>query len=77
MNKRELQMLENVFWAEVQDRLPFQTKSKVAHDLAERGYLQHGTRMFGRVEVSGYYLTHAGRITYCASCRDVEEVDNG
>ncbi|HBN8097954.1 TPA: hypothetical protein QBQ37_005126 [Pseudomonas aeruginosa] len=74
MRKRELQVLENVFVAEIEGRLPFQTKSKIAQDLAERGFLQRGSRMIGRVEVSGYYLTHAGRYAYCASCPEPEEL---
>lgn len=73
MNKKDLTMLEKVFAAEIEGRLPFQTRSKVAEELANEGFLQVGTRNFGRVEVSGYYLTHAGRIAYCTSCQGDDE----
>lgn len=73
MNKRDLAILEKVFAAEIEGRLPFQTVSKVAERLAGDGYLQVGTEKVGGYEVVGYYLTHAGRLTYCTSCQGDEE----
>lgn len=70
--KAELSALEKVFEAEINGRLPFQSKAKIFRRLCEGGYLEAMERRFGdgtfAVTVSGYQLTHAGRITYCASC---------
>lgn len=68
MRKRELDMLEKVFAAEVNGCLPFQTKSKIAGELVESGHLLHGKEIKSGVIVAGYYLTHAGRYAYYASC---------
>lgn len=73
LNKAELKILEEAFWAEVENRLPFQTKSKLASDLRDRGFLQDDKIVRGTLTVRGYCLTHAGRIVYCASCSDSEE----
>lgn len=72
LNKNELQMLEKVFAAEIEGRLPFQTTSKMASKLAEAGYLEQGVTMMSNLKVEGYWLTDAGRYIYCSSCRDVE-----
>lgn len=77
MNKRGLQILERVFIAEVENRLPFQSKSKQVQRLVDEGYIEPMTRSFGRdrfgeISATGYALTHAGRITYCESCKDPE-----
>lgn len=70
MNKKQLKVLEEAFWAEVEDRLPYQTKSKVAEKLAEDGFLEAVKMPLSRyqVVVAGYVLTHAGRIVYCSTC---------
>ena len=73
MNKRELQMLERVWIAEIEGRLPLQTKSKVAEKLTEDGYLIHDATVMGGARVEGYWLSHAGRLSYCMSCDDSEE----
>ena len=77
MTKAEIRALEKVFAAEVEARLPFQTKARIYRQLEERGYLKPYARRIGTgwlaVTVSGYALTHAGRIAYCETCRDVEE----
>lgn len=65
-------MLKNVWMAEVEDRLPYQTKSKVAQNLAQENMLQVDTTVISGVTVEGYGLTHAGRLYYCM----VEEDDN-
>lgn len=73
MKKADLAVLEKAFAAEVERRLPFQSRSEIAHRLAKEGYLQPmeitvgaGTRF--PVLVKGFELTHAGRLMYCASC---------
>ncbi|YCH23136.1 hypothetical protein M1D96_06425 [Pseudomonas sp. D1-3] len=76
MNKRELKVLEEAFWAEVENRLPYQSRSKLAASLCERGMLQEDIRKIGMVTLSGYCLTHAGRIAYCQSCPDPEETSH-
>ncbi|MCG6574893.1 hypothetical protein EGM97_09255 [Pseudomonas sp. AF32] len=76
MAKSVFTMLEKVFAAEIEGRLPYQTKSKLAAKMEEFGYLQFGSERMGIVTVSGYYLTNAGRLAYCEECRDVE-VPNG
>jgi len=73
MSQKTLKALERVFAAEIAGCLPFQSKAKVFQDLCDDGLLEPMQRKFsGRfpVTVSGYQLTHAGRITYCASCED-------
>lgn len=73
MTKAELSVLEKAFSAEVERRLPFQSRSEIAHRLAKEGYLQPmeitvgaGTRF--PVVVKGFQLTHAGRLAYCITC---------
>lgn len=68
MNKKQLKVLEEAFWAEVEDRVPYQTKSKVAEKLAEEGFLQMLVIEDRRLTITGYQLTHAGRIVYCSTC---------
>ena len=71
--KAELNALEKVFTAEIEDRLPFQSKAKIFRQLCEDGMLEPMERQFrpdrfGAITVSGYQLSHAGRLTYCMSC---------
>lgn len=81
MEKRKLAILEKAFEAEINIDSPIRiitTKSKLAQNLCADGYLQKETaRIGGRVPViiSGYSLTHLGRITFCESCHDLEEVE--
>lgn len=73
MNKKQLAMLEKAFIKEVNagvsnSRIPgiLQTKSKVAAELEKDGYLEFVSFMLpGRfpMKISGYQLTHLGRIT--------------
>lgn len=68
-----LQALENVFAAEIENRLPFQSKAAIYKRLRDQGLVQDMVVTFGQGEafaatVRGYQLTHAGRITYCLSC---------
>lgn len=80
MNKAGMKLLEQAFAAEVENRLPFQSRSMMAHKLAQDGYLQPMETWFrsykpgslGPVLVKGWQLTHLGRLTYCASCDEGE-----
>jgi len=70
--KAEMNALERVFAAEVEGRLPFQSKAAIYQRLAEDGLIEPMERRFGDrlgvVLVKGWQLTHAGRFLYCASC---------
>jgi hypothetical protein len=71
--KAELNALEKVFAAEIEGRLPFQSKAKIYRRLCDDGLLapmerRIGADRFGVIIVSGYELTHAGRILYCSQC---------
>lgn len=74
MTKSERTILEKAFEVEVNGALSthgihlFQTKSKVAAKLAEEGYLTFSSTNFRGVKISGYELTHLGRLTYCVTC---------
>ena len=77
MNKREFAMLEKAFEAEVNGALSrsglsmIQTTSKTAEKLVADGLLKRADRLIGGihpVQVSGFELTHAGRLLYCAMC---------
>lgn len=74
MTKSELAALEKVFAAEIDDRLPFQSKAKVFQRLCDDGYLEPMERKYGTgafaVNVKGYQLSHLGRLSYCATCAD-------
>lgn len=71
--KAELNALERLFAAEINGRLPFQSKAKIFQQLSDEGLVQpmerhfHGDR-FGAIKVAGWQLTHAGRMLYCSSC---------
>lgn len=73
---KELKALEKVFAAEIENRLPFQSRAKIFADLCADGYLAKIETTYGSgwlaVKVAGYTLTHAGRIEYCLSCDDSE-----
>ena len=69
MTKAKLAILEKAFGAEVENRLPFQSKSKLATSLWADGYLKSMTVHFGNVSVEGWQLTHLGRYTYCETCK--------
>lgn len=72
MNKATFTALGKVFTAEINDRLPFQSKAKIYRQLCEDGLLAPMERKFGSgiglIAVTGYELTHAGRILYCSNC---------
>lgn len=72
LNKRSMALLEKAFAAEIAGGLGLmQTKSKLAAQLVEEGYLMQVTERINcrlPVTVEGYRLTHLGRLTYCLSC---------
>lgn len=73
MTKREIEILERVFSAEVESAFNgqphiVQTRSKLAAKLADEGYLHwREIRLGGRfpITIAGYELTELGRLTYC------------
>lgn len=72
--KATLSALEKVFAAEIEGRLPFQSKAKIFKQLCDEGMLapmehQFGTGAFA-INIVGYELTHEGRFLYCSSCVD-------
>lgn len=72
MTKAKLKALEKVFAAEVEGRLPFQSKAKIMQKLCEEGLVAPMERtfpgVFFSVRVKGWELTHAGRFLYCSNC---------
>ena len=77
--KKVLAALEKVFAAEIDNRLPFQSKAAIYRDLLAAGLVAWMDRVigsgWGAVTVSGYELTHAGRYLYCSNCRDAQDAD--
>ena len=72
--KAEFKALEKIFAAEVNNRLPYQSKAKIFTKLAEQGLIEPMTRefrdRFGVMQVKGWELSHTGRLIYCASCNE-------
>ena len=72
--RRTMMVLERVWEAEINNRLPFQSKAKACLDLCEEGLLLPMERTFGTggsaVTAHGFQLTHAGRFLYCSNCED-------
>ena len=70
--KATLRALERVFAAEIEGRLPFQSKARIFQKLADDGLIEPMERNFGHdrfgIIVKGYQLTHAGHLLYCSSC---------
>ncbi len=77
MNKKELDVLEKCFEAEINGAVNggvglFQTQSKVAKNLEEEGFLVLDKVVMKGVfpvTIKGYRLTLLGNITYCTSSR--------
>lgn len=68
--KKVLGALERVFAAEVENRLPFQSKALIYLDLCDQGLVEPMERTFGGrfpIVAKGWQLTHAGRIIYCSA----------
>lgn len=78
MTKKELDLLESAFSAEVDSAMSggppiLQTKSEVAEGLVKDGLLEkRQAYLLGwfPVVIEGYQLTHAGRLAYCESCKE-------
>jgi hypothetical protein len=71
--QKTLAALEKVFAAEIAGRLPFQSSAKAYRNLCDDGLVEKMERRLGGrfpVVITGYQLTHAGRMLYCASCDD-------
>jgi hypothetical protein len=70
----EMQILEKIFTAEIEGRLPAQLRlrrSYLLERLERRKMIQKVTMTLSGgipVTVEGWELTHFGRMTYCASC---------
>ena len=81
LTKKRLVVLENVFAAEIEHRLPFQSKARICADLERQDYLQPYTRELSfsnglpSMTVTGYALTHAGRYAYCSQCAIVDDAE--
>lgn len=82
MNKAKLAFLEKAFEAEVTAALSksplwfIQSKSKLAVEMVEEGLLQPVEASTQGVLIKGYGLTELGRMTYCASCEDMGDVED-
>ncbi|WP_313327734.1 hypothetical protein [Enterobacter oligotrophicus] len=79
MNKKELAILEKAWMAEIDNDIPIiQTKSKIAAQLAEEGYLKLKEFTLGGaipVVIRGYQITHAGILAYCLSLPDDIDIE--
>lgn len=82
MNKKELALLENAFFAEIDAAFNkgihlLQTKAKLAEKLVNEGYLEKRVIQIPvgmmTMTVTGYELTHLGRLTYCVSCPEIDD----
>lgn len=78
LTKARFKALERIFAREIEGTLPFQSRAKIYDEMAADGLVEFGTfnlgkDRFGVIKVSGWSLTHAGRISYCMNCRDVPE----
>ena len=70
-NKATIKALGRVFAAEINDRLPFQSKARIYQELCDEELVVPMERKFGGrfpVTVRGWQLTHLGRLTYCTEC---------
>lgn len=70
---KHLKILERIFVAEINNKLPFQfprREPKELPDLITEGYILTYEITLGGgflVLVRGYQLSHLGRLTYCSS----------
>src|ERR1700689_1367527 len=72
MKKSTINALERVFAAEINGRLPLQSKANIYRELEAEGMVSQMGRTFGngafKASVKGWQLTHAGRFAYCENC---------
>jgi hypothetical protein len=78
VSKTELKWLEKVWAAEVEGRLPLQSRAAIYKRLEDRGLVErmkveYPPDRFGPIVVEGWGLTHAGRFVYCSSCNDSQD----
>ena len=66
--------MERLFGAEIDGKLPLQSRARVYHELQEMKLAEPDERTFGfgpfAVVVRGWRLTAFGHLTYCTSCAD-------
>ncbi len=60
-----MKLLERVFAAEVENRLPFQTKARGIYTLEGQGMVERLKVTMSGCTVEGWQLTHPGRYHYC------------
>lgn len=71
MTLTDFKLLERIFCAEIEDRLPAQLKSKHLPRLEAEGLIQPCERTFGGrfpVTCKGWALTLRGNMAYCHEC---------
>lgn len=73
MNKRELDLLERAFSAEIEAAMTgrphvIQPRGKLPTKLADEGYLEAAEVVWSGVRIKGFQLTSLGRMTYCMTC---------
>lgn len=73
MNKKQLDILARAWEADIAHALKespypiFQSKSKLAQQLADEGYLEHVEFTDRGISFKGYLITHFGIMAYCES----------
>lgn len=80
-SKKILNALEKVFVCEIENKLPFQSRAKIYQGLASEGLLSPMTINIGSgwsaAIVTGFQLTHLGRLVYCSSCDGQDDDGTG
>ena len=81
MTKKEMDLLEKVFGAEIENRL-HQCTNKIAAKLKEDGLIEMceltlGRDNFGAIKVKGYALTDLGRAIFCDQCTETRSLPGG
>lgn len=68
LTQKHLDILGKIFVAEISDKLPYQSKSRLLIELEREGLVEFYIDKFPghfAVEVRGWALTHRGRLFYC------------
>ncbi len=68
MNAKEHEALGKVFAAEIENRLPYQSRKAIYRDLEQAGLVARFNKYWGTMKVFGWALTHSGRYEYCRKC---------
>lgn len=71
----EMKMLERLFAAEVEGRLPLQSRAKILTKMESDGLVRRmketvAVDRFGPMVIEGWCLTILGNMTYCMSCEE-------